>query len=141
MNMATLPRDPTDDQTPLRIRRGRVDSVDLYEIKDSELDLLEKGSPADLQLNFSVFLLSLSFSAICALATASFQNSIVEIIFVLVVIVGVLLGTYLLLSWYRTRTSVRQLCKHIRSRIPPDVPPPSPSEAPRDAGDPNRPAG
>ena len=56
-----------DDSTPLRVRRGRVESVDLYEIKDTELDTLEKGTPADLQLNFAIFLLSLAFSAIASL--------------------------------------------------------------------------
>ena len=42
----------------LIVRRGRVDSVDLYEVKENELELLEKGSPASLQLNFSIFLLT-----------------------------------------------------------------------------------
>jgi len=43
------------DDSKLRVRRGRVESVDLYEIKDTELDELEKGTPAELQLNFAVF--------------------------------------------------------------------------------------
>lgn len=109
-----------EDSTPLRVRRGRVASVDLYEIKDSELDALEKGTPADLQLNFAVFLLSTSFSAICTLASATFANSKVENIFNLVAIVGLLLGVYLLISWWRTRTSLKGLCARIRERIPPD---------------------
>lgn len=130
-----------DEDVPLRIRRGRVDSVDLYEIKDSELDLLEKGSPADLQLNFAVFLLSLAFSAICSLATATFTNSHVETAFTLIAIVGVVLGTYLILAWRRTRSSVKGLCGEIRRRMPPDVLPPTPAEAPSGPTDPNLPAG
>ena len=110
-----------DDQKPLRIRRGRVDSVDLYEIKDGELDLLEKGSPATLQLNFAILLLSTAFSSICALATATFANPRIETLFTLVAIVSVVIGTYLLISWYRSHTSHREVCHRIRERIPADV--------------------
>ncbi len=113
-------RDPKDADKPVRVRRGRVDSVDLYEIKDSELDLLEKGSPGDLQLNFAIFLLSLAFSAICALATAQFSDRRVETVFLLVCVVGILLGGFLLISWYRTRVSLRSICAAIRRRMPPD---------------------
>ncbi len=138
---SSTPHKPLDEDQPLRIRRGRVDSVDLYEIKDSELDLLEKGSPADLQLNFAVFLLSIAFSAICALATATFPNAKVETVFTLVAVVGILLGGYLMIAWFRTRTSIRVICKGIRGRIPPDVLPISTVEAPADNSDPNRPVG
>ena len=55
---------PVDNNSIVKIRRGRVSSVDLYEIKDSELDQLEAGSPATLQLNFSIFLLHFSYMAI-----------------------------------------------------------------------------
>jgi len=132
----TGPTNPLDDQKPLRIRRGRVDSLDLYEIKDSELDILEKGSPTDLQLNFSVFLLSIAFAAICSLASATFSNTRTETAFMLVAIVGALLGGYLMIAWYRTRTSLQVLCRGIRNRIPPDVLPPTPSQAPSDDNDP-----
>ena len=125
----TSPTPPSDsDQKALLIRRGRVDSVDLYEIKDSELDLLEKGSPSELQLNFAIFLLSTAFSSICALVTATFSNPQLENIFTLVAIVGILFGAYLLLSWYRSRTSLQAVCRRIRERIPEDVLPPSPDE-------------
>lgn len=111
----------SNTETQLRIRRGRVESVDLYEIKDTELELLERGSPADLQLNFSVFLLSIAFSGICALSTATFSNSKVETAFVVVTVCSLLIGIYLALSWWRNRTSLKQACKRIRERIPPDV--------------------
>ena len=126
-------REPTDGETGLKIRRGRVDSVDLYEVKDSELDVLEKGTSAELQLNFAIFLISVAFSAICSLSTSTFKYPKVETIFMLVSIVGVLGGTYLIIQWRRTRTSVTEICKRIRDRIPPDVrspvlAPPCPSD-------------
>jgi hypothetical protein len=118
--MPTPPKD-TDESKPLRVRRGRVASVDIYEIKDSELDILEKGSPADLQLNFAIFLLSLAFSGICTLVTATFSNNKTETIFVVVTIISILLGVYLLISWWRNRTSLKEVADKIRQRIPPDV--------------------
>lgn len=111
-----MPQNP-DDSKPLRIRRGRVESVDLYEIKDSELEIFQRGSPADLQLNFAIFLLSLAFSAIASLATATFTSYNVHTTFVVVAVVGVLLGSYLLISWYRNRTSLHTLCNRVRERI------------------------
>lgn len=114
------PLAPSDGENHVRIRRGRVESVDLYEIKDSELEILERGSPADLQLNFAIFLLSLSFTGVCTLATATFEKPRIEQAFLIVTVAGALLGAYLLISWFRNRTSLRVLCKRIRQRIPPD---------------------
>jgi hypothetical protein len=118
-----MSNEPKDQEisAPLKVRRGRVASVDLYEIKDSELDLLEGGSPATLQLNFAIFVLSLAFSAVCALCTATFSNKTVETIFLVVAIGGVLFGAYLLLCWWRSRVSIKAVCRKIRERIPPDV--------------------
>lgn len=110
-----------DDSKPLRVRRGRVESVDLYEIKDTELDVLEKGTPAELQLNFAVFLLSTAFAAISSLATATFDSKIIQIIFIVISVAGILMGAYLLIAWLRTKSEVKKLCKRIRERIPPDL--------------------
>jgi hypothetical protein len=110
----------SEESKPLVVRRGRVQSVDLYEIKDTELDVLEKGSPADLQLNFAVFLLSLAANGICTLATATFTTSAVQTLFMIATVVGLIGGTYLIVSWWRNRISLTDLCARIRSRIPPD---------------------
>lgn len=124
--MTTVPPADPEGLKPLRVRRGRVDSVDLYEIKDVELDTLERGSPADLQLNFAIFLISLAFGALASLVTATFRYDVVRIVFVVIVVVGFILGAYLLISWNRSRRSVKELCIRIRRRIPPDVAPPTP---------------
>lgn len=115
--MSTVPQDD-ESSKPLLIRRGRVESVDLYEIKDSELDQFEKGSPSDLQLNFAVFMLTLAFSAFMALTTASFSaHPSIQTAYIVVVVVGGLLGLYLLCAWWRSHTSSRDICRRIRGRI------------------------
>ncbi len=108
---------PLEGSKPLIIRRGLVGSFDLYEIKDSELEALEKGTSADLQLNFSIFLFSIAFSAIASLFTADFKMAAVQTVFVVVVVVGILLGSYLMISWSMARSKVKDLCKIIRLRI------------------------
>lgn len=107
--------------SPLRVRRGRVESVDLYEIKDTELELFERGSPADLQLNFAIFLLSVALSTGIALATTTFPNPKIENAFVVVTVCGFLIGAYLIIAWLRNRTSLKETCRRIRQRIPPDI--------------------
>ena len=104
----------------VRVRRGRVESVDLYEVKDSELELFEKGSPADLQLNFAIFLLSISVSAAFSIATATFSNPKVEMAFYVVTFCGFAIGIFLLIGWWRNHTSLIEVCKQIRARIRPD---------------------
>lgn len=118
--MVPYPQDSSDEK-PLRIRRGRVESVDLYEIKDTELELFRRGSPADLQLNFSIFLLSIAFTAIASLYTATFSNANVHTTFIVVAVIGTMLGVYLLIAWWVNRKSLAETCDQIRQRIKPDL--------------------
>ena len=53
------PSSPHRDEK-LLVRRGRVDAVNLYEVKEHELELLEKGAAGTLQLNFAIFLFSIA---------------------------------------------------------------------------------
>lgn len=100
------------------IKRGRVDSLNIYEITDYELDILEKGSPSSLYLNFAIFLLSTAFSCIFSLGSASFSNETVKVIFIVISVVGILMGMFLLMLWQRSRTSVSFIVKKIKQRIP-----------------------
>ncbi|MBI4341251.1 MAG: hypothetical protein HY598_03105 [Candidatus Omnitrophica bacterium] len=112
--------DPKFAEKEPRIRRGRVDCVDLYEIKDSELDYLESGSPGGIFLNFAIFLFSIGFSAIAALATATFTRWEVKTFFILISIVGIIGGVLLLVLWCGAHRSMSKIIEKIRSRIPPE---------------------
>jgi hypothetical protein len=118
----TTPSQPIDSK-PLKIRRGRVVSVDLYEVKDSELDLLEKGSPAETKFNFALTFLSLSLSCIGTLCTTeTFKWPIVKSIYVNISIVGLLLGIYLMFTWWQSRESISDVVKAIKCRMEPTAP-------------------
>lgn len=123
---------PKDSKDEVRVRRGRVESVDLYEIKDHELDELERGSPANLQFNIAVSLISIAFSFLACIATSTFEKPYYATLYTIVMVVGFVVGAVLLIMWNQSRGSVSALCKKIRSRIPleseavPAVVPPSP---------------
>ena len=115
----TSPKDTKDDS--LRVRKGRVESVDLYEVKDSELDILEKGSPADIQFNFAIFLISISISFFISLLTTDITNITTKIVFIVLTIGGFFGAIYLFFSWHSNHTSLKSVCKKIRDRIPVDL--------------------
>jgi len=102
---------------PPRIRVARVESVDLFEIKDSELELFEHGSPADLQLNFAIFLLSMAATVLASLFTGTFANSTIHTSFIVLAVVGIVVGVYLLISWSVNRVSSKTICTRIRKRM------------------------
>lgn len=123
------PKVPTEEKG-LVVRRARVASVELYEIKDTELNLLEKGSPSGIYLNFAIFLLSIAFSALASLSTATFKNTKIELVFTVFFVVGLLGGVLLLILWLRTRASVSATIKEIRNRMPPPTSEPPLSKEP-----------
>jgi hypothetical protein len=111
----------SNSEKTLRVRRGRVDSVDLYEVKEHELEILEKGEPVELCLNFSIFLISTAISTITTLCTATFASDLVRNMFLFVSIIGVVGGIFLFIFWWRTRTSIKSIIKRIKDRIPPEL--------------------
>ncbi len=107
-------------EKPFLVRRGRVDSVNLYEVKEDELDVLESGESTTLQLNFAIFLLSIAFAAITTLCTASFTSPLISNVYLFVAILGIIIGSYILLMWWKGRKSIKSVIKTIKNRIPPD---------------------
>lgn len=108
----------TTDSTTVNIRRGRIDSIDIYEIKDIELDSLERGNNSD-DLTFSVFLLSMFFTSLAALMTADFTSEYAKIIFTVACFIGLILGIYFFSRWYKNRNQISIICNKIRDRIKP----------------------
>jgi hypothetical protein len=101
------------------VRRARYQQLTIYEISDSELDTLEKGSPDSLFLNFAIFLLSVAISLAVAMVTTEAKSQLTFIIFLVLTIIGFLGGAFLLILWARDRSSVSKCAKTIRDRLPP----------------------
>jgi hypothetical protein len=107
------------DASP-RIRRGRVDSLTLYEITESELDTLEQGSPASLHLNFAIFFVSTALSFLVALLTTTISSDRTYCFFVVVMVVSFTASVVLGVLWFRQRKSASLLTQKIRQRVQPD---------------------
>jgi hypothetical protein len=110
--------DPHSSSADLRIRRGKVDSLSLYEITESELETLERGSPSSLLFNLSVALISTSCSFFISLMSAEITSDRTFMVFVVIVVVGGVAGFVLGLLWWRTRQDVGEIILRIKKRIP-----------------------
>ena len=101
----------------LQIRRGRFDSLVLYEITDDELILLEKGSPSSTFLNFSIFFFTMGLSFLISLLASTNLDDRTFLIFLVSSMLGLSLGGLLLVYWLRSGREVVGVCKKIRKRL------------------------
>jgi hypothetical protein len=108
------------------IRRARIDRLNIFEVSESELDILERGSPESLFLNFAIFLLSSSGNLVIALLTTRIESARVFIVFVIGAIVGFVGGLLLLALWGWYRRSRSKIFEQIRRRMPAEGVPPDP---------------
>lgn len=110
---------PSTGQTGPKIKRGRYDSLVLYEVSEAELDIIERGSPNSTYLNFAIFLLSIGLSFLATLLTFNFgpESSKKFTVFVVITVVGLLGGLVLLIIWYRAKNQFDTVIKKIKERI------------------------
>ena len=115
--LSPSPSPPSDIET-LPVRRGRVESIDVYEVKEGELERIEseiKDTP--LHLSYSTTLLSFALTCIGTLVTADFKWEIARLICVVIAVVGIVLGTYFLFRWKKTKKAGIDVIDTIRNRI------------------------
>ena len=106
------------DESQPKIKRGRVDSLNIFEIREDELNTIEKGSTTSLFLNFSIFLLSIAASFLIALLTSDFKEKLLTFtIFCVVTAVGFVIGLILLILWFREKDEFKEVIKTIRQRM------------------------
>jgi NADH:ubiquinone oxidoreductase subunit K len=109
---------PTTNNSNIRVRRAYVDCVELYEVKEHELIQLEKGSDADIFLNFAIFLFSTAFACNLTLVSANFTKPIFQTFAIVVTVIGYLLSLLLIILWFRNRKNINEVIKQIRKRLP-----------------------
>ena len=102
----------------IKIRRGKVREMRLYEVEEHELDTLEKGMPESLFLNIGIALLSIGCSFLISLLTTDIASDLLSTVFTVIGAIGFTLGLVLMCLWYRNRQSTTALIQKIRSRIP-----------------------
>ncbi len=109
------------------IRRARLDNLTIYEISDGELNIIEKGSPDSIYLTISVALITSAASFLGSLILTDIKSIAVLFAFISIVVVGLVLGTILLILWKRSSNSVADCVATIRRRLPPEGEPAKPS--------------
>lgn len=98
--------------------RHRYNDINMYEITDTELDILENGASSDLYLEFAIACGSFCISFVIALCTCDFSNSPKTFnTFLVVSICTGIACVVLCLLWLRTRKSKTQVIESIRKQI------------------------
>lgn len=102
------------------IRRARLGRLTIFEVSESELTLIEKGSPDSIYLNFAIALLTTAISLTVVLVTAALESTVLLLVFVVCTVLGYICGLLLLALWWRTRSSVSECIDAIRRRLTPE---------------------
>ena len=115
--MAT-PLSPQDGES-LPTRRARVESIDLFEVKREELDLIETGlQNTPINLAFASFLASTTLTCIATLFTSSvFKWEWANLLFILIAFFSFIFAFYFFILWRRNRSSDTRLISTIRDRM------------------------
>ena len=106
-------------EKPVEIRRGRYDSLSLYEVTEHELDILKQGTPLSVLLTVGISLCTIGISFFIALFTTPITtDSIIFVVFTSIV-VGSFIGSFVCICWwYSNRQSVTSVIEKIKSRMP-----------------------
>ena len=102
------------------IRRARIDNLTIYEISESELTIIETGSPDSIYLSISVALISAAFALLCSIILTEIKSNIVLFTFISLTGIGFVVGSILLFLWKKSSNSVALCVASIRKRLPPE---------------------
>lgn len=108
-----------EQSTTVKVNRGKLGSISLFEITEDELDTLERGSPSSTYLNFAIGLLSLGISTFGSIFLTDIQNLKVYVVFWVVALVATIGGIILLVVWHQASKDTQTAIKKIRNRLSP----------------------
>ncbi len=101
-----------------KIKRGRYDSLELFEVSESELTIIERGSPSSTYLNFAIFLISIASSFLTTLLTVDLSEKMTLFtIFTVICVIGYLIGIFLVILWYQNKNEFNDVIEKIRGRM------------------------
>ena len=112
-----LPERHSDEPLPV-VRRARLQRLTIYEVEESELLILERGTLGSIYINISIALLSLAVGLTATLTTAVFPSDRSWQLFLVVTVVGYIVGASMLLIGWRSRKSISECVREIRQRLP-----------------------
>ena len=111
---------PPRDEESLPVRRGRVDSVDVFEVKEGELEKIESGlKDTPLDLSYASILLSSGLTCIGSLATSDFKSEMAKFLYISIAFFGPVFSMYFFFRWRNKRSSSASVIDTIKKRIEP----------------------
>jgi len=100
------------------IKKGKVDSLTIYEITDGELETIERGSPNSTLFNIGIALISIALSFFTTILTVDLKNKPqLFIIFTIITVAGFIIGIVLMILWVKVKNDVDEVISRIRDRI------------------------
>jgi hypothetical protein len=105
------------------VKRGRFDSLTIYDVTAQELTIIENGSTNSLYLNFAIFLLSVSASFFASVFTVEWFPKGLEphlvsfIVFLIIAVLTFLVGIVCGIVWWKTQDEFKANIKTIKNRL------------------------
>ena len=101
----------------VRVRMSEIDAFDIYQITESELTMLEQGSPSSSYLNGVCLFFPTAISFLITLYTTEIKNNTVLVSFWTTVIVSLIMGFFFLVLWIVSLFKCKKVSKIIRKRF------------------------
>jgi hypothetical protein len=105
------------------VKRGKFDSLTIFDVTEQELNIIENGSTNSLFLNFAIFLISTSTSFFISIFTVDWfpkglePHLISYIVFLVIAILTLLVGMICIILWIRSHDSFKDTIRIIRRRL------------------------
>ena len=116
-----------EQKETIGINRGKLDSLNIYEVSERELQTIEKGSNDSIFLNFGIFFLSVAISFFIVLFTVDFfyedrDDLMIKFIVFLCVAILTLIGSIIcFVAWWRNKDDFKTTIAEIKKRIKQEV--------------------
>lgn len=116
--MMDTERDRSSGDNGPTIRRGKVDSLDIFEVTESELGSLERGSPNSIYLNFCIFFASAFITLTTTMVTVDIKSDIKISLFFSADIISIISIVLFGILWWKAKNEVKEVLSVIRGRVP-----------------------
>lgn len=104
------------EHQPIKIHRGRIKSIIVFEILENELDIIENGEKHKPLERWGTNLLSISLTLFLAWLTGDFANEFLDLMILLGWFSGTIVGAILLQISKQYKKSVKTTIEMIRRR-------------------------
>ena len=112
-----MPNENEQTSSGVKINRGKLGSISLYEVTEDELNLLERGSPASTYLNFSIGLLSVGVSFFLSIFSTKIEDLKIYVVFWVIALVTTIAGIVLFVVWRQANKATENVIQRIKNRM------------------------